>query len=95
MLFFSPCFDKKGCKVVGFAGTDEKVKWVKEELGFDFAFNYKDVHLDSILKKFAVEGVDCYFDNVSYSTIRFSLSLFLYFTLQNLCNNRDYNYMCN
>ncbi|CAG7823438.1 unnamed protein product [Allacma fusca] len=54
----------KGCKVVGFAGTDEKVKWIKEELGFDFAFNYKEVHLDSILKKFAVEGVDCYFDNV-------------------------------
>lgn len=24
----------------------------------------KEVHLDSILKKYAVEGVNCYFDNV-------------------------------
>jgi len=54
----------KGCKVLAFAGTDDKVKWLKEDLGIKFAFNYKEVHLDSILKKYAVEGVDCYFDNV-------------------------------
>jgi len=53
-----------GCKVLGFAGTEEKVKWITDELKFDFAFNYKEVHLDSILKKYAVEGVNCYFDNV-------------------------------
>lgn len=55
----------KGCKVVGFAGSDDKVTWIKDELGFKFAFNYKQVHLDSILKKYAVEGVDAFFDNVS------------------------------
>lgn len=33
----------KGCKVIGYAGTDEKVQWLKEELGFDHAFNYKKV----------------------------------------------------
>merc|ERR1711936_125377 len=32
----------KGCKVIGYAGTDEKCKWLKE-LGFDEAFNYKKV----------------------------------------------------
>merc|ERR1711936_1425183 len=32
----------KGCNVVGFAGSDEKCKWLKE-LGFDEAFNYKKV----------------------------------------------------
>jgi prostaglandin reductase 1 len=33
----------KGCKVIGYAGSDDKVKWLKEELGFDHAFNYKKV----------------------------------------------------
>ncbi len=28
----------KGCKVIGFAGSEEKVQWVKDELKFDFAF---------------------------------------------------------
>ena len=32
----------KGCTVIGYAGTDEKVAWLKE-LGFDHAFNYKKV----------------------------------------------------
>jgi len=32
----------KGCRVIGYAGTDEKVAWLKE-LGFDEAFNYKKV----------------------------------------------------
>ena len=72
---------------MGFAGTDEKVKWIKEELGFDFAFNYKEVHLDSILKKFAVEGVDCYFDNVSYSITHDFSHLLIFF--ENLLDNRD------
>merc|ERR1719430_1602656 len=53
----------KGCNVVGFAGTDEKCKWLKE-LGFDEAFNYKKVGVAETLKTAAPEGVDCYFDNV-------------------------------
>src|SRR6266478_2594776 len=31
----------KGCRVVGIAGSDEKVAWIRDELGFDAAFNYK------------------------------------------------------
>src|SRR5437660_4314083 len=31
----------KGCRVVGIAGSDEKVAWLRDELGFDAAFNYK------------------------------------------------------
>ena len=34
----------KGCKVIGYAGSDDKVEWLKE-LGFDHAFNYKKVIL--------------------------------------------------
>ena len=50
--------------MIGYAGTDEKVKWLKEELGFDFAFNYKKVNLSESLKEAAPEDVDVYYDNV-------------------------------
>ncbi|XP_049640817.1 prostaglandin reductase 1 [Suncus etruscus] len=54
----------KGCKVVGAAGTDEKVAYLKK-LGFDVAFNYKTVgSLGEALKKASPDGYDCYFDNV-------------------------------
>lgn len=54
----------KGCIVIGFAGTDEKVCILMEELGFDHAFNYKTVK-DVKEAIFSVsKGVDCYFDNV-------------------------------
>lgn len=54
----------KGCKVVGSAGSDEKVAYLKE-LGFDQAFNYKTVSsLDEALKNASPEGYDCYFENV-------------------------------
>ena len=60
LLFYS-------CKVIGYAGTDDKVKWLKEELGFDFAFNYKKVNLSESLREAAPEGIDFYFDNVVYT----------------------------
>ena len=63
----------QGCKVIGYVGTDEKVKWLKEELGFDFAFNYKKVNLSKSLKEAAPEGVDVYFDVVSGMTPLFEL----------------------
>ena len=53
----------KGCKVIGFAGTDEKCQWLKS-IGFDEAFNYKKVGVQESLAKAAPAGVDCYFDNV-------------------------------
>lgn len=54
----------KGCKVVGSAGSDAKVAYLKE-LGFDEAFNYKTVSsLDEALKKASPDGYDCLFENV-------------------------------
>nr|XP_060618489.1 prostaglandin reductase 1 [Anolis sagrei ordinatus]XP_060618490.1 prostaglandin reductase 1 [Anolis sagrei ordinatus] len=54
----------KGCKVVGCAGSDDKVAFLKK-LGFDEVFNYKTVgSLAEALKKASPEGYDCYFDNV-------------------------------
>ena len=54
----------KGCKVIGFAGSDEKCKWLENELGFDKAINYKQDNLEQLLKEAAPDGIDCYFDNV-------------------------------
>lgn len=54
----------KGCKVIGFAGTDDKCRWLEKELGFDKAINYKKADLAKALKEAAPKGVDCYFDNV-------------------------------
>ncbi|XP_048359162.1 prostaglandin reductase 1-like [Sphaerodactylus townsendi] len=53
-----------GCKVVGSAGSDKKVAFLKN-LGFDVAFNYKTVgSLEQTLKEASPDGYDCYFDNV-------------------------------
>jgi len=57
-----------GVKVFGSAGTDEKVKWLKE-IGFDGAFNYNTTDLNKELASAAPEGVDIYFDNVGGSTL--------------------------
>jgi len=54
----------KGCRVVGFAGSDEKVDWLKKDLKFDHAYNYKKVPTLKALEESAKGGVDCYFDNV-------------------------------
>ncbi|MBA8826771.1 hypothetical protein FHX42_004150 [Saccharopolyspora lacisalsi] len=51
-------------RVVGSAGSAEKVRYVTEELGFDAAFNYKDAPVHQQLKSVAPDGIDVYFDNV-------------------------------
>jgi len=54
----------KGCRVVGTAGSDEKVAHLKT-LGFDEAINYKTTpDIAQALAAAAPNGVDCYFDNV-------------------------------
>jgi NADPH-dependent curcumin reductase CurA len=54
-----------GLRVVGIAGTDEKVEMLKSEFGFDAAINYNtpDNMIEAIAKT-CPDGVDVYFDNV-------------------------------
>jgi NADPH2:quinone reductase len=54
-----------GAHVVGFAGSDEKVQYLEDDLGFDAGINYKttDDYRDA-LDDAAPGGVDAYFDNV-------------------------------
>jgi hypothetical protein len=53
-----------GCRVVGIAGTDEKCRWLTDELGFDAAVNYKTGPLARRLRRACPSGIDIYFDNV-------------------------------
>jgi len=52
-----------GMKVIGYAGSDDKIKWLKQ-LGFDHVYNYKTTEVQKTLEESAKNGVDCYFDNV-------------------------------
>ena len=55
----------KGCRVVGVAGSDEKNRYLTDELGVDAAINYKTAtDLRRALKDACPGGVDVYFDNV-------------------------------
>jgi len=54
-----------GLRVVGIAGTDEKVDMLKSEFGFDAGINYNTT--DNMVKAISnacPDGVDVYFDNV-------------------------------
>lgn len=51
-------------RVIGSAGSAEKVRFLTEEVGFDAAFNYKDGPVAEQLKAAAPDGIDVYFDNV-------------------------------
>ncbi|WP_340561711.1 NADP-dependent oxidoreductase [Streptomyces sp. GSL17-111] len=55
---------KGASRVIGSAGSPEKVKLLTEEYGFDAAFNYKDGPVAEQLRAAAPEGIDVYFDNV-------------------------------
>src|ERR1700733_215262 len=54
----------KGCYVIGSAGSDEKCRWLKDELRLDAVINYKKEELRHSLKTAAPKGIDVYFENV-------------------------------
>lgn len=51
-------------RVIGSAGSADKVRHLVDDLGFDAAFNYKDGNIVGQLREAAPEGIDVYFDNV-------------------------------
>ncbi len=54
----------RGHRVVASAGSEEKVAWLRDELGVDAAFNYRSGPLPDLLREAAPDGIDVYFDNV-------------------------------
>jgi NADPH-dependent curcumin reductase CurA len=54
----------KGCHVVGLAGSEDKCRWMRDELGFDAVINYRIENLPEALRRHCPDGIDIYFDNV-------------------------------
>jgi hypothetical protein len=55
---------REGLHVIGSVGDDEKVKFCKEQLGFQDAFNYKKESVWDAVKRLAPDGIDIFYDNV-------------------------------
>jgi YVTN family beta-propeller protein len=64
----------RGCRVLGSAGSAEKVRFLRDECGFDSVFNYKAGTVREQLKLAAPDGIDVYFDNVGGGTLEAALS---------------------
>ena len=64
----------RGCRVIGSAGSQEKVRYLREECGFDVAFDYKVGPVLEQLNLEAPDGIDVYFDNVGGETLEAALS---------------------
>jgi NADPH-dependent curcumin reductase CurA len=59
-----------GARVVGTTSTDEKCRWLVEELGLDAAINYRAAGgVAAGIARHCPNGVDVYFDNVGGSTL--------------------------
>ncbi|MEW2552587.1 NADP-dependent oxidoreductase [Streptomyces zhihengii] len=67
---------KGASRVIGSAGSDEKVKLLVEKYGFDAAFNYKNGPVGQQLKDAAPDGIDVYFDNVGGDHLEAAISSF-------------------
>ncbi len=66
----------KGCRVVGSAGSKEKVEWLVDEVGVDAAFNYKEAdNLTKELAKHCPDGLDVYFENVGGEHLEAALNV--------------------
>jgi NADPH-dependent curcumin reductase CurA len=63
-----------GARVIGSAGSDEKVRYLLDELELDAAFNYKNGPVDELLATAAPDGIDVYFDNVGGEHLEAALS---------------------
>ncbi len=55
----------RGLRVAGCAGTDDKVAWLLDELGFDAAFNHRTApDLAQAVARACPEGIDVDYENV-------------------------------
>jgi NADPH-dependent curcumin reductase CurA len=64
----------RGCRVIGSAGSPDKVRFLLEECGFDAAFNYKTGPVGEQLRTAATDGIDVYFDNVGGESLEAALN---------------------
>ena len=63
----------RGCRVIGTAGSAEKLNFLRNECGFDVAFNYKDGPVRDHLNRECPDGIDVYFDMVGGEALEAAL----------------------
>ncbi|MFK4790374.1 NADP-dependent oxidoreductase [Microbacterium sp. ZW T5_56] len=63
-------------RVIGSAGSAEKVALLTEKYGYDAAFNYKDGDVRAQLAAAASDGIDVFFDNVGGDHLEAALDAF-------------------
>jgi NADPH-dependent curcumin reductase CurA len=64
----------RGCRVIGSAGSPEKVRFLRDECGFDIAFDYRLGPVADLLRVEAPDGIDVYFDNVGGEALEGALA---------------------
>ena len=55
----------RGHRVIGSAGSEDKVRYLLDEVGLDAAFSYREGPVVDRLREAAPDGIDVYFDNVA------------------------------
>ena len=63
-----------GCRVVGVVGSDDKARFLTDELGFDAAVSHRDPNLRGAMKAACPNGVDVFFDNTGGPVLEAALS---------------------
>lgn len=82
----------KGCRVIGSAGSAEKVEWLKS-LGVDGVINYKDYNnaaeLEAALAEYCPQGVDVCYENVGGDHLEAALNLLNRYGRMSVCGMID------
>jgi len=63
-----------GCRVVGVTGSEEKCRWLRDELKLDAAINYKTENVEAAIRRHCPAGVDMVFENVGGAQLDASLA---------------------
>lgn len=75
----------KGARVIGITGSDEKCRWLCDELGFDAALNYKSPDFVAKLEEATPDMIDVYWDNVGGWTLEVALARAAKFSRYVIC----------
>lgn len=76
-----------GHRVVASAGSPDKVAWLRDEVGVEAAFNYREEPPAIALPRLAPDGLDVYFDNVGGDHLEAALDAMRPFGRIGLCGS--------
>lgn len=60
---------RRGCRVLGSAGSPDKLRWLTDELEVDAVVDYRRDDVGAFLARQCPDGLDAYFDNVGGKTL--------------------------